>query len=154
MFSTLASYLLAPLFVFGVYHLLTWIDVMRINARPAWKRVAIASGVSHILLATGFFVFAYLEAAGADYGPFLFNRTAFWRMATIFDIAPTLLFLAVFTLLGRLGISPPGVLFLTVAIIYAVGTLQWFLVGGALGAILEKFWEGLKTPEPEDDQWL
>jgi len=31
--------------------------------------------------------------------------------------------------------------------------LQWFFVGGALGALLEKFFEGLKTPEPEEEDW-
>ena len=154
MFSTLVSYLLAPLFVFGVYHLLTWFNVMQINARATWKRVAIASGISHILLVSGFLVFSYLEAGGADFGPFLFDRSTFWRMAAVFDTAPMLVILAVFFLLDRAGISPPGVLFLTFAIVYVVGTLQWFLVGGAVGAILEKFWAGLKTPEPEDDQWL
>ena len=41
-----------------------------------------------------------------------------------------------------------------VAITYFVGTLQWFLVGGGVGALLERFFEGLKTPEPEDDEWF
>ena len=28
------------------------------------------------------------------------------------------------------------------------------LVGGGVGALLERFFEGLKTPEPEDDEWF
>ncbi len=154
MFSTLASYLLAPLLVFGLYHLLTWFNLFRINSREVWKRVAIASAASHIVLATGFLVFSYLDASGSEFGPFLFNRSAFWRMAAVFDTGPLLVILGVFALLDRAGISPPGMLFLTLAILYAVGTLQWFLIGGAIGAILDKLWEGLKTPEPDDDQWL
>jgi hypothetical protein len=32
--------------------------------------------------------------------------------------------------------------------------LQWFLVGGAIGALLERFFEGLRTPDPEDEDWF
>jgi hypothetical protein len=50
--------------------------------------------------------------------------------------------------------NPPGLVALTLAITYVVGSLQWFLVGGAVGALLERFFEGLRTPEPEDDEWV
>ena len=42
---------------------------------------------------------------------------------------------------------------MTLVITYVIGTLQWFFVGGGLGALLEKFFEGLKTPEPEEEDW-
>jgi hypothetical protein len=29
-----------------------------------------------------------------------------------------------------------------------------FSQAAALGAILERFFEGLKTPDPEDEQWM
>ena len=64
----LAYFLLPPLFVFGVYHLLTWFNVLRINGRVFWKRVAMTSGVCHVLLASGYFAFSYFDAAGADSG--------------------------------------------------------------------------------------
>jgi hypothetical protein len=64
-----------------------------------------------------------------------------------------LVIVGVFSILDRAGLNPP-VLALTVAITYIVGTLQWFFAGGALGAILERFFEGLKTPDPEDEQWM
>ena len=48
MLLTLASFVLPPLFVFGVYHLMTWFNVLRINERVFWKRVAISSAVSHM----------------------------------------------------------------------------------------------------------
>jgi hypothetical protein len=154
--------LLPPLFVFGVYHLFTWFNVFRINERPTWKRVAIASAICHVLLATGFLVFSYLdfqatqklEGGELGFGSFLFNRSGFWRMMAIFDTAPMLAILGLFFILDRAGVNPPGLLVLTFAIIYVVGTLQWFLLGGAIGALLEKFWEGLKTGDEEDEEWL
>jgi hypothetical protein len=154
MLFTLASLLLPPLFVFGVYHLLTWFNVLRINERVFWKRVAITSAISHILLASGFFVFTYLDARDATpFDVYLFNRSDFWRLMTIFDTAPMLVIVGVFSGLDRAGVNPPGLIAWTIAITYVVGTLQWFLVGGGIGALLERFFEGLKTPDPEDEDW-
>jgi hypothetical protein len=154
MLYTLAAFLLPPLFVFGVYHVLTWFNVVHINERVYWKRVAIASAIAHVLLLSGFLVFSWFEAAGAPYGPFLFNNSEFTRLMRIFDTAPMVVILVIFSALARAGINPPGVLLLALAITYVVGTLQWFLVGGAIGAILERFWSGLKTADEEDEEWL
>ena len=154
MLYTLASFLLPPLFVFGVYHLLTWFDFFGINQKVFWKRVAITSAISHVVLATGFFAFTYFEAKeAASYAVYLFNRSNFWRLMTVFDTAPMVVIIGLFSLLDRAGMNPPGLLAVTIAITYIVGTLQWFLVGGAIGALLERFFEGLKTPEPEDEDW-
>jgi hypothetical protein len=142
---------------------LTWFNAFRLNERETWKRVATASAISHVLLASGFLIFSYfdfqshlrLESGETQFGPFLFNRSAFWRMMTIFDTLPMLSILGVFSLLDRAGFNPPGLLVLTFVLTYLLGTLQWFLIGGAIGALLEKFWEGLKTgDEDEDDEWL
>jgi len=162
MLFTLGSFCLPPLFVFGVYHLLTWFKVFGINGRAFWKRVAIASAISHVLLASGFFVFSYvdfqthvlLEPEGAGFGAYLFNRSDFWRLLTIFDTAPMLVTVGLFSVLDRSGINPPGLLVWTMVIVYIVGTLQWFLVGGGVGALAERFFEGLKTPDPEDEEWF
>ncbi len=112
-----------------------------------------ASGVSHVLLVSGFFAFTYLDAgrAGADFGPHLFNTSNFWRLATIFDTAPMLALILLFSALYRADLNPPGLVAMTLAITYIIGTLQWFFVGGAVGALLERFFEGLRTPDPEDD---
>ena len=72
---------------------------------------------------------------------------------TIFDTAPTLAIIALLSALDRAGMNPPGLVPITIAITYIVGTLQWFFAGGALGAVLERFFEGLKTPDPEDESW-
>ena len=151
MLFTLATFLLPPLLVFGVYHLLTWFNVLRINERVFWKRLAIASAVSHTVLASGFFVFSYVDAAGADFAAYLFNRSGFWRLMAIFDTALMLALIGLFTVLDRSGVNPPGLVTMTLAVTYVVGTLQWYFVGGGLGALLERFFEGLKTPDPEDD---
>jgi hypothetical protein len=42
---------------------------------------------------------------------------------------------------------------LTIAVTCSVGTLQWFLVGGGIGALLGRFWESLKTGD-DDEEWL
>ena len=155
MLFTLSSFVLPPLFVFGVYHLLTWANVFRINGRVFWKRVAIASAVSHVLLATGFFVFTYFDAGNATpFGVYLFDHSNFWKLMTVFDTVSTLTIVGLFSLLDRAGINPPGIVAVTIATTYAIGTLQWFFVGGAIGAILERFFEGLKTPDPEEDEWM
>jgi len=154
MLSTLASFLLPPLLVFGVYHLLTWFNVLRINQRVFWKRVAIASAICHVLLSSGFFLFFYFDAADTGFGVYLFNRSEFWKLMTLFDTAPMLVIVALFSVFDRAGMNPPGLVAMTIAITYLIGTIQWFLVGGALGALLERFFEGLKTPDPDDEGWF
>ena len=72
----------------------------------------------------------------------------------LFDTAPMLVVIALFSAFDRAGVNPPGIVGITIAITYIVGTLQWFLIGGGIGAILERFFEGLRTPDPEDDQWF
>jgi len=162
MLFTLASFCLPPLLVFGVYHLLTWFDVFGINDRAFWKRVAMTSAICHVLLVSGFLAFSYfdfqahlrLEPEEAGFGPYLFNRSDFWRLMTIFDTAPMLATIGLFSVLDRAGINPPGLLAWTIAITYVIGTAQWFLVGGGVGSLLKKFFAGLKTPDPEDEDWF
>src|SRR5215510_2862501 len=109
MIFTLASFLLPPLFVFGVYHLLTWFNVLQINRRVFWKRVAITSAACHVLLASGFFAFAYIDAGeAATFGVYLFNRSNFWKLMTVFDTAPMLVIVGLFTAFDRAGMNPPG----------------------------------------------
>jgi hypothetical protein len=152
MFSTLATFLLPPIFVFGIYHVLTWFDAGGINQRAFWKRLAMASAVSHVLLATGFFVFTYFESGDAtSFGAHLLDQSNFWKLMLYYDTAPMLAIVALFSLLDRAGVNPPGLIAITIAITYLVGTLQWFLIGGALGALGERFFEGLRTPDPEDE---
>jgi hypothetical protein len=153
MLFTLASFLLPPLFVFGLYHLLTWFNVLQINKRVFWKRVAITSAIAHVLLATGFFVFSYMDSAETGFGVYLFNGSSFWRLMVIFDTLPMLVIIGLYTVFDRAGVNPPGLVALTLAITYVVGTVQWFFVGGAIGALLERFFEGLKTPDPDEQEW-
>jgi len=151
---SVASFLLAPLFVFGVYHLLTWFNIFRINERVYWQRIALASAISHILLLTGFLVFSWFDAAGAPFGPYLFNNSEFTRLLRVFDTTAMLVIVLVFSAMARVELNPPGLLFLTIGITYVIGSIQWFLIGGSIGALLEKFWSGLKTRDDEDEEWL
>jgi len=148
------------LLVFGLYHLFTWFDVFRINERVFWRRVGLTAAVSHFLLLTGFFVFTYFDfqanrtyvALGMSYTTFLFKHSAFWQLTAVFDTAPMLGVLAAFSLMDRAGISG-AVLPVTLVITYLVGTFQWYYVVGGIGALLERFWEGLKTGE-DGEEWF
>jgi hypothetical protein len=150
---TLLSFLLPPLFVFGVYHLMTWFNIFGINRRVFWKRVAITSAICHILLASGFFIFSYIDSGQVAFGSYLFNESNFWKLMGIFDTIAMLLILLLFSAFVRAGVNPPGLVAMTIAITFLVGTLQWFFVGGAVGALLERFFQGLRTPDPEEQDW-
>jgi hypothetical protein len=152
-FFTVGPLLLAPLFVFGIYHLLTWFNIFYINQHVFWKRVAITSALCHVMLAAGFFIFSYFDAGNAAFGPYLFNESSFWKLMEIFDTAAMIGILALFAALDRGGLNPPGLVAITIGITLIVGTLQWFFIGGGLGALLERFFEGLRTPDPEDQEW-
>ncbi len=159
MLFRLGAYLLPPLLVFGVYHLLTWFDVLGINKRVFWRQVALTSAICHVLLVSGFLVFSYvdfqahlsLEPADLKFGPYIFTRSDFWRLMSVFDTIPMFFILILFSMLDRAGMNPPGLLALTFGITYVIGTVQWFFVGGGAGLILERFFQGLKTPDPEED---
>jgi hypothetical protein len=159
MLFTLGSFLLPPLLVFGVYHLLTWSNALGINRKVFWQRVAITSAICHVLLASGFLIFSYFDFRAAmaseptSFGNYLFNRSNFWRLMTIFDTLPTFVLIGMFYLLDLAGLNPPGLLAVTISLTYIGGTLQWFIVGGGVGALLEKFFQGLKTPDPDEEDW-
>ncbi len=162
MFYLAATLALPPLLVFGLYHLLTWGNLFNLNSRNYWQRVAWTSALSHVLLATGFFIFSYFEYRASSklgfaepaFGAFLLNRTEFWRMMLIFDTAPMLTLLGLFAVLNRLGLNPPQLAAWTIGTAYVVGTLQWYWVGGGIGAVLDRFWSGLKTGDEEDEDWF
>src|SRR5207249_9474891 len=121
---------------------LTWFNVLRIDRRTFWKRVGIASAISHGILVAGFFSFSYFDYVakrnttliGLGFDGYLFNRSEFWRLITIFDTAPMLTLLAVGAILDRLSMNPPLV-FVAIIDILIVGTLQWYFVGGGVGLL-------------------
>ncbi len=153
----LAVILLPPLLVFGIYHLLLWFNVMAINGRVFWRRVALASAVSHVLLVTGFFLFSYMDyrlhvnIAGTPqaFDAYLFNQSPFWSLLLVCDTAAMVVLLGVFGALDWLGISFGTTVALTAGIVLLAGTLQWYWIGGVIGAGLERLWSGLKGPEDE-----
>jgi hypothetical protein len=68
----------------------------------------------------------------------------------IFDTLPMGLLAGFFLLLEWMKLTPPGLLALTIVITYIVGTVEWYFVGGGVGALLSRFWAGLKTEDEED----
>jgi hypothetical protein len=146
--------------VFGLYHLMMWFNILRINRLVYWKRVGLASSIAHALLVTGFFVFTYfdyranrdLSGFGLGYGTYLFDRSQFWPLMAIFDTLPMAILVGLFLLLDWLGLALPGLLLLTIAITFAAGTVEWYFVGGGLGTMLSRFWDALKIRDDEDFQ--
>src|SRR5688572_8383765 len=107
MFNAFLTALIPLLLVFGLYHLFTWFNVFRINERSYWKRVGLTAAISHFLLATGFFVFAWFDYSGPAYSLtginfpiYLFEHSTFWQMLAIFDTIAMLGILAVFSLMS------------------------------------------------------
>jgi hypothetical protein len=152
----------APLLlVFGLYHLMTWFDVFRVGNMVYWKRVGLAAALAHVLLLTAVLVWSYVDfvasqrfiPAGTNYETFLFTHTEFRRLVTLFDTAAMLVLLLFLMLMDRVGGAGTILLPLTIAVTCSVGTLQWFLVGGGIGALLGRFWESLKTGD-DDEEWL
>ncbi len=104
-----------------------------------------------------FFCFSYFDyrlngnIAGTPqrFDDFLFNRSPFWSLLFVFDTLAMGVLLGVFGALDWLDIRFGMTVPLTTAIVGLVGTLQWYGVGGAIGAGVERLWSGLKGPEDE-----
>ena len=162
MFLMLAGSCMPALLVFGVYHLLVWFDLFGINELPFWKRVGTASAISHGILVIGFFAFSYIDFrlnqtttfVGLGFDAYLFNRSEFWRMIAIFDTAAMLALLGIAAVLDRLNWNPGGMVGLAIVVTAVVGTVQWYLVGGVIGVLIERFWTGLKKAQDESDDWF
>jgi len=160
MFNAFLAVLIPLLLVFGLYHLFTWFNVLRINDRVYWRRVGLTAAIAHFLLVTGFLVFAWFElqskqtyvALGMSYATYLFEHSAFWQLLGVFDTVAMLGILAVYTLMSQAALSG-GELGVALAGTYILGTLQWYYVGGGIGAALGKLWGGLKTGE-EGEEWF
>jgi hypothetical protein len=162
MFLLAAGFTMPVFLVFGLYHLLTWFNLLNISSRVFWKRIALTSAISHVILAVGFFIVSYVDytmnlqtaLVGLGFDGYLFNRSEFWRVMTIFDTAPMLALLGIFGTLDKLGINPPLLVAGTMAVTLLVGTVQWYFVGGGIGLLLERFWSGLKSNDETDQDWL
>jgi hypothetical protein len=160
MLNAFLAVLLPLSLVFGLYHLFTWFNIFGINRYVYWKRVGLTAAISHFLLVTGFFVFTYFDwqanrmflLLGMHYSTFVLQHSEFWQLLLTFDTIPGLGVLAAFSLMGRAGVSN-SLLPVAMAIIYIVGTLQWYFVIGGLGVLFQRLWDGLKTGE-EGEEWF
>jgi hypothetical protein len=158
MVFVMAVLLLPPLLIFGIYHLSLWFNLLGIRRMVFWRRVALTSVVAHTLLAAGFFAFSYLDYqanrdlvfVGQTLDSYLFNRSEFWSLMVIFDTLPTLTVLGLFALLDRFDVALPQLVGVTVAIVFLLGSFQWYWIGAGIGALFERIWAGLKGPGAED----
>lgn len=162
MLLLVSGFMMPVLLVFGIYHLMTWFNVMNVNARSFWKKVGLTSAIAHVILAAGFFAFSYLDYSlnqkttfvGIGFDGYLFNRSEFWRLMKIFDTAAMFSLLAIVSILDELALNPPFMVALAFTVTQIVGLLQWYFVGGAIGLIIERFWSGLKSAEDVVDDWF
>jgi hypothetical protein len=159
MFNAFLAALIPLLLLFGLYHLFTWFNVFRINERAYWKRIGLTAAISHFVLVTGYLIFAWFDhrglvytLSGLDYSTYLFQHSMFWQLLAVFDTLPLLAILGVLALMTP-SVASEQVLVVAIVLIYTLGTLQWYFVGGGIGAILQKVWEGLKTGE-EGEEWF
>jgi hypothetical protein len=90
--------------------------------------------------------------SGTDYATFLFQHSAFWQMLRVFDTVALLGILAAFSLMSP-AVGAGTLLLVAIGLTYTVGTAQWYFVGGGVGALLQKVWDGLKTGE-EGEEWF
>src|SRR5262245_2231021 len=103
MLMIIAGFLMPVLLVFGLYHLLSWFNPRDWNSKTFRVRVGLASAISHIILASGFFIFSYFEysmnrsttMAGLGFDVYLFNGE-FWQLMLYLDTAPMLTLVGVF----------------------------------------------------------
>jgi hypothetical protein len=51
------------------------------------------------------------------------------------------------------SVGSEQLLIVAIGMTYVVGTAQWYFLGGAVGAVLQKIWDGLKTGE-EGEEWF
>jgi hypothetical protein len=111
-------------------------------------------------LATGFFVFTWFDlqgnriyaALGMTYARFLLEHSSFWQLLGVFDTVAMLAILAAFSIMDSVRVHG-GVLPVALGMTYVVGTLQWYYIGGGVGAVLQKIWDGLKTGE-DGEEWF
>ena len=162
MLIPIAVLVLPPLLIFGVYHLALWGNLLGMARMPFWRRMALASGVGHLLLAAGFFLLLYLDfrssvqivPSGRSFEAFLINRSGFWQALLLFDSLPGVLILGIFEVLARTGRESAYSVPLILGVVAVAGTFQWFWVGAALGAVSERLWSGLKTPDDDLPDWM
>lgn len=158
----LALFLLPPFLIFGLYHLTLWFGLFGMRARAFWRRVALSSALSHVLFTFGVFgvVWADYQSATALFGNdpgfpgFLANSSGILQLMLVFDTLAAVALIGILTMLGSAGLEGATILSLGAGVVLVLGTFQWYWLGGAAGALLERVWSGLKTQEDDGPDWL
>lgn len=159
MLYALSFVLLPPLLVFALYHLNLWMRLPGMRGRVFWRRVAFASAQAHLLILAGFVFLVWLDYRTGFPSP---TGSFGGYMATSPDVAGALWVLdpvAMAVVTGLAGVVSgirvgAGVLVLLLTIVVAVGTLQWYWVGGGLAAVFERIWGELRTEGDDLPNWF
>ncbi len=71
-------------------------------------------------------------------------------------VPPRTLKVALFSVEASARITNPAsaTVAIAVATTLLVGTIQWYLLGGVVGLLLERFWSGLKTAQDRQGDWF
>jgi hypothetical protein len=160
--STLISIALSVLLVSGLYSAMMWLDLFGIRHQDFWRRVALASALGHFLLSVGFLTVAYLDfratsdllGTGVSFSAYLFNNPDLWRVFLVFDTLAAVAVLGFLGVVDAIGSGAGAILGVTVVAVVALGTFQWYAVGGLVGAGLARLVSGLRTPEDEMPDWF
>jgi hypothetical protein len=157
-----ALFLLPPLLIFGLYHMGLWFNLMGLRRMVFWRRVATSSAAAHVLFAAGALLVAWVDfgttgrliAPDMGFDAFLLAGGEFWRLLLIFDTLPAVAMIGILGGLDYLGMGVGPIVPVTFGVILVLGTLQWYWIGGALGALGERVWSGLKTQDGDGPDWL
>ena len=162
MLYLLAVILLPPVLVFSLYHLGLWLGVPGMRRQVFWRRVAVASALAHVLLATAFFLFVWLDYRAsasisntpASLADHLFGSGDFLAVLWLMDPLPTVLLAGILGAMDWAGGGRRLILPVAIATVLAAGTLQWYWVGGGLAAAFERIWAALRTPGDDLPDWF
>jgi hypothetical protein len=121
-----------------------------------------ASATAHTLMAFGLLIVFFLDyrsmgsltAPGAGLSTFILGSAEFWQMVVVFDTVAAGVLAALLAGLDYVGLGAGPILPVTVLVVLIVGGAQWYLIGGGVGALVERVWSGLKTQDEDGPDWL
>jgi len=138
---------LPPLLVFALYHLSLWVGVPGMRRRGFWRRVAFASALAHVLIVVGLALLAWIDDS-SDAGMPVSVSGDLWAVLWVLDPVAMAVLAGILPATGSLALPSALITLL------GVGTLQWYWVGGALGAAFERVWRALRTPGDDLPDWF
>jgi hypothetical protein len=115
--------------------------------RGFWRRVAFASALAHVLIVVGLALLAWIDDS-SDAGMPVSVSGDLWAVLWVLDPVAMAVLAGILPATGSLALPSALITLL------GVGTLQWYWVGGALGAAFERVWRALRTPGDDLPDWF